>query len=178
MSKGIRNYVNALFVELSPKRIAGEYGPIDNYLAAGNRLFRKDVKQRAELQFSITDASSSTAYNKAFQECKKNFPELVIGLGRPEDKKGGRKAGSVNTVTPETPAAETPAAETPAAVVDTVVDTAPVVAAVEPTAAAVKIQVTRAKDGAVVAEVDTMEEAQALIDKAAKAKKAKLQIAA
>ena len=173
MSKGIRNYVNALFVELSPKRIAGEYGPIDNYLAAGNRLFRKDVKQRAELQFSITDASSSTAYNKAFQECKKNFPELVIGLGRPEDKKGGRKAGSVNTVTPETPAAETPAA-----VVDTVVDTAPVVAAVEPTAAAVKIQVTRAKDGAVVAEVDTMEEAQALIDKAAKAKKAKLQIAA
>ena len=186
MAKGIRPAVNAKFVELSPKRLAGEFGAIDTPLAEGNTKFRANVIQFAIDTFTISLASAATAYNKAKQVATEAHPELVVGLGRPEDKKGGRKPGSTNAAPVTVPegeaAAETPAAETPVepavpavdAVVETVVETPAAAAEV----AVVKIKVTRVKDGEVVAEVDTMEEAQALVDKAAKAKKAKLQIVA
>lgn len=91
MSKGIRPAVNAKFMELSPKRLAGEFGPIDTPLAAGNTKFRRTIMDYAMEQFSITNAAAATAYNTARIKCAETNPELVVGLGRPEDKKGGRK---------------------------------------------------------------------------------------
>ena len=105
MDKGIRPHVNAKFVELLAQREQ-----------LGNKLFRKSVIADAMEQFGITLASAATHYNHAFKEARKTHAHLLTGLGRPEDKKGGRKpkAKPVETPAAETPATETPAAETPA----------------------------------------------------------------
>jgi hypothetical protein len=42
-------------------------------------------------EFGITLASAATHYNHSFQAVKAVNPELVEGLGRADDKKGGRK---------------------------------------------------------------------------------------
>ena len=80
MDKGIRPAVNRKFAELLTTRAA-----------VGNTAFRKNVMFYAMEEFDITLASAATHYNHAFQECKKVTPELVEGLGRADDKKGGRK---------------------------------------------------------------------------------------
>ena len=80
MDKGIRPAVNRKFAELLTTRAA-----------VGNTAFRKNVMFYAMEEFGITLASAATHYNHAFQECKKVTPELVEGLGRADDKKGGRK---------------------------------------------------------------------------------------
>jgi len=42
-------------------------------------------------EYGITLASAATHYNHAFKTVKAANPNLVEGLGRAEDKKGGRK---------------------------------------------------------------------------------------
>ena len=88
MDKGIRPFVNAKFLELLPTR---------ENTRLGNRNFRASVITQAMEAFGIPLHSAATAYNNAFiaaREQAKTNPELFTsleGLGRPEDKKGGRK---------------------------------------------------------------------------------------
>jgi hypothetical protein len=110
--KGVRLFVNAKFVEMLPTRINTR---------AGNTAFRKTVMCAAMEECSITLAAASTHYNHAFicarlphdhKDSLQVDPALLEGLGRPEDKKGGRKpkvkAEVVVPTTPE-PAASTEA---------------------------------------------------------------------
>ena len=80
MDKGIRPACNAKFRELLPQRAA-----------LGNTAFRKAVMDSIREDFGCSVASAATHYNHSFKEVKKTDPTLVEGLGRPEDKKGGRK---------------------------------------------------------------------------------------
>ena len=108
MDKGIRPFCNAKFVELLPTRVNTR---------EGNIRFRKEVRHAVMEAFGCTGASASTHYNHAFIEARKNpdLAELLVGLGRPEDKKGGRKPKAKTEATPA-PAVEPVAnAETPAA---------------------------------------------------------------
>lgn len=134
--KGIRINVNHKFVELLPQR--AEWG---------NTRFRKEVICYAMEEFGITLASAATHYNHAFKLVKAATPELVEGLGRAEDKKGGRKPKAKVAATAEAVAAEPQQTEFSVFVKST---------------------------GALVAEKLSFEAAQALINKAAAAKKAKL----
>ena len=80
MDKGIRPACNRKFVELLPQRAT-----------IGNTAFRKAVMTSIMEDFGITLASAATHYNHAFITQKEADPASVEGLGRPEDKKGGRK---------------------------------------------------------------------------------------
>ena len=82
MDKGIRQYCNNKFVELNELRRRG---------LLGNTAFRKSVMCDVMEQFGCTLAAAATHYNHAFKTVKELNAELVSGLGRPEDKKGGRK---------------------------------------------------------------------------------------
>lgn len=142
--KGIRVNVNHKFVELLPQRAE-----------KGNTGFRKEVIYWAMEEFGITLASASTAYNKAFIAARKAaetdaaLATLLVGLGRPEDKKGGRK---------------------PKVVVAT-----PTEATVEPTVPEQTVFTVKKKsDGSVIAENLSYEAATALVAKAKAAKKAAL----
>jgi hypothetical protein len=136
--KGIRVNVNHKFVELLAERAA-----------TGNTRFRANVIGYAMEEFGITLASAATHYNHAFKEAKKvpELAELLLGLGRPEDKKGGRK----------------PKAKVVATVDGDVVE-------VQQT----EFRVLRKSDSAVIAEGLNFEQATALIAKAVAAKKSKL----
>lgn len=85
MDKGIRPYANAKFVELNEQRRRG---------LMGNTVFRKSVIADLMEQFACTLASAATHYNHAFKTVKELNSELVDGLGRAEDKKGGRKSNA------------------------------------------------------------------------------------
>lgn len=154
MAKGIRSAVNEHFIAMSKKRIAGEFGDTQGTLSAGNIAFRAEVIGFAIDAFGIKTTSASTAYNHAFKNASTHCPELVAGLGRAADKKGGRKPGVKNT---DPTAAEETVAE---AVVEIKTYT-----------------VSRKKDGTVVGTDLTLEEAEALVTKAIKGKKAALIIA-
>ena len=80
MTKGIREYTNARFAKYLPQ--LGELG---------NAGFRKKVMDGAITKFGITVASAATHYNFALKLQRSTNPKSVEGLGRPEDKKGGRK---------------------------------------------------------------------------------------
>jgi hypothetical protein len=82
MTKGIREFVNAKFVALSIARLGGELS---------NAAFRKSVMDSAVAKFDISVASAATHYNHTFKAVKAAEPPLVEGLGRADDKKGGRK---------------------------------------------------------------------------------------
>ena len=84
MDKGIRPAANAKFLELLHTRAE-----------VGNTAFRKNVMFYVMEEFGITLASAATHYNHAFQAVKLATPELVEGLGRADDKKGGRKPKAV-----------------------------------------------------------------------------------
>lgn len=84
MDKGIRPTCNAKFMELLPQRAA-----------MGNTAFRKAVMSYIVEEFGIPVTSAATHYNHSFQKCREANPELVEGLGRAEDKKGGRKPKAV-----------------------------------------------------------------------------------
>ena len=135
--KGIRVNVNHKFVELLSERAT-----------TGNTRFRANVIGYAMEEFGITLASAATHYNHAFKEAKKvpELAELLQGLGRAEDKKGGRK----------------PKAKIAAVEAD--------VAEVQQT----EFRVLRKSDNAVIAEALSFEAATALVAKAAAAKKSKL----
>ena len=88
MDKGIRPACNAKFLATLPSR---------ENTKAGNTLFRKTVMHYIMEEFGATLASAATHYNHAFLNAKELaktdavlFTQLE-GLGRPEDKKGGRK---------------------------------------------------------------------------------------
>lgn len=160
MDKGIRVNVRNKFVELSPQREA-----------LGNTPFRKAIIAYAMEEFGITLASAATHYNDAFKKVKQTNPELVLGLGRAEDKKGGRKPKVKAEAT--APAAAADAAQTPAATTETVA--AEVIAAIETLPAApVLYTVYKKVDGSVVAEGLNFFDAMLLVEKAKKAKKAAL----
>jgi len=134
LDKGIRPEARRKFIELSPQRAE-----------LGNKAFRKAVIDHLIAEFGITLASAATHYNDAFKHVKAIDPALVDGLGRPEDKKGGRKK-------------------------KVAVEAAPVEAVPQVQTFTVK----KKSDGTVVAEGLSFEDAAALVDKAKRAKKASL----
>ena len=80
MTKGIREFTNATFNATLPK--LGELGAI---------AFRAEVMNQTIMAYGISVGSAATHYNHAFKVAKAANPEAVKGLGRAEDKKGGRK---------------------------------------------------------------------------------------
>lgn len=82
MTKGIREFVNDTFAALLSTRVNTR---------EGNTAFRKAVMQKAMETHNISLASAATHYNHTLKFVKTNDPTLVEGLGRAEDKKGGRK---------------------------------------------------------------------------------------
>ena len=196
MDKGIRPYAVAAFIAQSPTRINTR---------EGNTAFRKTLMAELMEQFGITLASASTHYNHAFISAKTTHPAFVDGLGRAEDKKGGRKpkavvvAAALAAILGDAAPVAAPAAdavvsdvETPAAaVVQGAVTLSDAGAAsgleellatqgdVSPEAPATqKYSVCKAGDKTVVCNDLTLDEANALIAKAAKAKKSKLELVA
>jgi len=165
MDKGIRSGVNYKFNEMLPQ-----------LATIGGKAFRKEILYWAVENYGITIASACTHYNHSFQNAKKATPELVKGLGRPDDKNnGGRKkkvavvvdaapanffpvGGFLLLAGPEAPAAETPVAE--------FVDAESV--------AQTEFKVCKKSDGTVVCEGLSFEEARDLVAKAKAAKKAAL----
>lgn len=188
MDKGIRPECNRKFRELLPTR---------ENTRAGNTVFRKTVMAHIMQEFGITLASAATHYNHAFIDTKEAskvdaaLATQLAGLGRPDDKKGGRKVK-----------AKTEAAPAAAAVSDVLLSNvlqaragnegavvlSDAGAAVgleglqqeepkaEEAAAAQKYSVRKIADGVVVCGDLTLEEANTLIEKAAKARKGKLEL--
>ncbi len=89
MDKGIRAYAGTYFAAQNALRIDAA-----NELYKGpkaNTVFRKAVMAKLMEEFGVTLASAATHYNEALIRTRKATPEAVEGLGRPADKKGGRK---------------------------------------------------------------------------------------
>lgn len=81
MTKGIRDFVNFSFAKHLPELQSGQLD---------GKNFRAKVMGDAQEKFGITIASAATHYNHSLKMAKEATPELVSGLGRSEDKKGGR----------------------------------------------------------------------------------------
>jgi hypothetical protein len=81
MTKGIRDFVNAAFARHLPELKSGK---------KDGKAFRAAVMGDAQKKFGITVASAATHYNHALKMQRETDPKSVEGLGRPEDKKGGR----------------------------------------------------------------------------------------
>lgn len=189
MDKGVRPASNAKFAELNALWNKDEYGPKGT--AKANAAFRKAVVGYLADAFVISWASACTAYNHSFIEFRKANPTLVVGLGRPEDKKGSRKkkvtivAEAVAAILGNEEQQETMAAQvgealeglcSAVALTETVPDSVPSAEVVEETAQAV-YEVRKVKDNTVVASNLSIEAANELVAKAATAKKAKLFVA-
>jgi len=90
MDKGIRQEAKRIFAQLLPTRVNTR---------VGNAAFRASVNAHLMESFDCTLAAAATHYNHAFIDARKAAAEpgneelakLLEGLGRPEDKKGGRK---------------------------------------------------------------------------------------
>jgi hypothetical protein len=171
MDKGIRPYCNAKFVELNNLRNRGELT---------NTQFRKNVIADVMEAFGITLASAATHYNHAFKNCKELNSELVSGLGRADDKKGGRKPkakvdANVNPILANMLAARNGnnGETAPAAEAEVKQE-----AAAEEAAVVITYSVRKVSDGTVVCSDLSLEAANALIAKAVTAKKAKLELVA
>jgi hypothetical protein len=165
MDKGIRPAARSKFVELNELRRRGEgdyTGP------KANTVFRKHVMCFLMEQYGISLASAATHYNEAFKLVKEATPELVSGLGRAEDKKGGRKP-KVREAAALT-AQEVEGTATPAAPASTEDPNLTPDLGEQQTV----FQVKKKSNGQVVAEGLSFEQARALVAKAAQAKKAKL----
>lgn len=87
MTQGIRAYCNARFAKYLPQ-----------LQDLGNSGFRRKVMEGVVAKFGISVASSATHYNHAFRQAKLNDAASVAGLGRAEDKKGGRPVQNPVTV--------------------------------------------------------------------------------
>ncbi len=155
MDKGIRPAARNKFVELNEQRRRGD-APYTGPKA--NTVFRKNVMGYLMEEFKISLASAATHYNEAFKLVKEATPELVSGLGRPEDKKGGRK----------------PKVQAEAAAPAAGEEAAPA-AAIE--APKVVLYTVKKKDGSVVAADLSEEQANELVAKAKAAKKGALEAA-
>lgn len=77
--KGIRDYTNARFAKYLPQ-----------LAELGGAGFRAKVMDGAVKKFGISVASAATHYNHALKMTRLANPQAVEGLGRPDDKKGGR----------------------------------------------------------------------------------------
>lgn len=153
MDKGIRPAARNKFVELNELRrrnVEPFTGP------KANTVFRRAVTDFLQTEFGITLASAATHYNEAFQHVKELNAELVSGLGRPDDKKGGRKPKPKEVIPAAAPVAAVAEDLDPGEPVQTV------------------FTVKKKSDGSVVAEGLSFEDAKGLVEKAAAAKKAKL----
>lgn len=80
MTRGIREFAVSTFNSTLPQRAE-----------LGNTKFRAEVMNLIIMAFGVSVSSASTHYNFAKTEAEKNTPDLVKGLGRADDKKGGRK---------------------------------------------------------------------------------------
>lgn len=80
MTTGIRAYTLSRFAKYLPQ-----------LAELGNTGFRAKVMNGAVTKFDISVASAATHYNHALKTQRAADPASVAGLGRPEDKKGGRK---------------------------------------------------------------------------------------
>jgi len=190
MDKGIRPYAKNLFATENAKRVNGEFG---TDMKKANTAFRKHCIAVLMSEFGITLASAATHYNTAFIDYKTANPTLVEGLGRPEDKKGGRKSNAekaamardalvfapfetreqhIARMQAETAAIPSGTLLSEGVKENTSVQTVTVneAAPVEQTV----FKVCKKSDGTVVAEGLSFEDAKALVEKAAAAKKAKL----
>ena len=203
MDKGIRPAANAKFLELIPTRVKTR---------EGNTAFRKTVIAYIMEEFGATLASAATHYNHAFINARAlaaTNAELaghLEGLGRPEDKKGGRKPKAKPEAAAVVPGASQADAQntednTPVTaaellgLVNTDEDTPPAAqitlaasqvgleglqqdAPQEPEtpAAPQTFSVYKVAKGTLVAEGLTREQADELVEKAAAAKKAKLEV--
>lgn len=87
MTKGIRAFTNEVFNNTLPQ--LAELGAI---------AFRREVMAQTMMAFEIGVAPAATHYNHSLKMAKLNNPEAVTGLGRAEDKKGGRKPALVDVV--------------------------------------------------------------------------------
>ena len=151
----------------------------------GNTAFRKSVMAGIMEAFGITLASAATHYNHAFLEAKKDATkaELLVGLGRPEDKKGGRKpkpkaeAAAEGVATSDVLLSNVLAAREGNEGGEAPQEEAKQEPVLQLEAPAATFRVCKVADGTVVAEGLTQEQADALISKAAAAKKSKLHIA-
>lgn len=100
MDKGIRPAAIVKFNAALPTRVNTR---------EGNTIFRKSIIAALEEEFGCTHAAGATHYNHAFIEARKaaaTNPELatlLVGLGRPEDKKGGRKPKAKAEAAPTAP---------------------------------------------------------------------------
>ncbi len=81
MTKGIREYTNNRFAKYLPKFHNGELDAT---------AFRKKVMEGTVAKFGISLASAATHYNHSLKMQRLAEPSSVEGLGRPDDKKGGR----------------------------------------------------------------------------------------
>lgn len=88
MSKGIRAYTVTRFAKHLVAFVAAELTARD---------FRRKVCNDVAKKFDISLSAAGAHYNYALQSAKLADPKAVEGLGRPEDKKGGRKV--LNPVT-------------------------------------------------------------------------------
>lgn len=80
MTKGVREFTNNLFINTLPQ-----------LAELGNAGFRREIIAQTIMAFECTVASAATHYNHALKMVRASDPNAVKGLGRPEDKKGGRK---------------------------------------------------------------------------------------
>ena len=90
----IVSFAHAQFAYYNEQRVAGEYGLITGTFAQDrkpNIQFRKLVMAAIMDHAGCTLQAAATHYNTAFKLVKEATPELVSGLGREEEKKGGRK---------------------------------------------------------------------------------------
>jgi hypothetical protein len=91
MNRGISKYTANYFVEQNELRRRGEAPYVGK---KANTVFRKTVLLHVIDHFGITVAAAAKHYNDALRLVREATPELVAGLGRPEDKKGGRRPRS------------------------------------------------------------------------------------
>jgi hypothetical protein len=82
MAQGIRDFCNQEFAAQLPRLQAGEVNGTE---------FRATVMQAVVQKFSISVAAAATHYNHSLKMQRIVDPNSIKGLGRPEDKKGGRK---------------------------------------------------------------------------------------
>lgn len=97
MDKGIRPFARNLFAQQNELR-RRSVAPFDGNKA--NTKFRAHIIATLMEEFGISLASAATHYNEAFKFLKELNAELVDGLGRAEDKKGGRKPKSASKPAP------------------------------------------------------------------------------
>ena len=60
-------------------------------VAKPNTVFRRQVMDYLIDAFGVNVHRAATVYNNVLKKFQEETPELVEGLGRPPDKKGGRK---------------------------------------------------------------------------------------